>query len=306
MEDMWPAMVEAFQYKGSQYAIAQYGDVYAYTYNVDLYKEVGLDPEQPPQDWAEFVNHMLKLTIPEKEQYGFGLIGKAGTHETGSYVNMYIRQNEGDVLNEDYTRSRLNEPAAIEATQFVADLVLKHKVVAPGLLEYEWKDLDALFAMGTVASYLAAATRAQLVYNKNPDINIYSAPMPKGKQWKGASMYGWGLSIWAETKYPDEAWKFIEFMVSPEVAQKIYIEMAGNVGPRISVARASSKLSQQPYTGVITSLEKGYGVASPGIEEWPQIALVETSEIQRIYLGLATVEEALNEATQKINKILEK
>lgn len=306
IEDFWPDMVKHYQYKGAQYCIPLYGDVYAYTYNADMYKEAGLHTDNPPQNWGEFLDHLKKLTVPERNQYGFCLYAKGGTHEPGSLVNMYIRQNKGSVLNEDYTRCTLNEPAAIEATQFVADLLLKHKVCAPGALEYTIRDADKVFAMGTVASYNASASRIRYIYDRNPDINIYSAPMAKGKQWKGPRMYGWAIGMSARREHKDEAWEFVKFLVSPEMAREFIVGVGGHFGPRISVAKASPKLSQQPYKGYIASMEKGYGYLDPPIKEWQQIVMAEVDAVQKIYLRQGTVQQALNEVTKEINKILEK
>jgi multiple sugar transport system permease protein len=39
----------------------------------DLFLQAGLDPEHPPRNWDEFLDAARKLTVPEKQQYGFGI-----------------------------------------------------------------------------------------------------------------------------------------------------------------------------------------------------------------------------------------
>jgi multiple sugar transport system substrate-binding protein len=306
IKDFWPDMVKHFQYKGLQYCIPVFADVYAYTYNGDMYREAGLDPEDPPQDWEELLEHLKGLTAPGKGQYGFGLYAKGGTHDPAVLVNMFIRQNKGSVLNEDYTRCVLNEPAAIEATRFVTDLYLKHLVCAPGALELDVNETAKVFAMGTVASYVASSVHASYTYEMNPDIDIYAAPLPQGRQWRGARMYGWGVGMSSRYENKSKAWEFIEFLVSPEMAREFIVGVGGTMGPRISVAKTSPKLSEQPYKGYVEAMEKGYGYVDPPLEQWRQIEMIEVDALQRIYLREATVEEALGKAVVEINKILSK
>ena len=305
IEDFWPSLVKHYQYKGKQYVLPLYADVYGWAYNTDLYKEAGLNPDKPPQNRAEMVDHLKKLTMPEKEQYGLGIFAKSGSHELATLVNMFIRQDEGRVLSEDYTRCTLNEPAAIEAVRFFTNLYLKQEVTNLAPFESEIKDIDKMFAMGTVAAYISSAGRVTAVYAMNPEINFYSAPLPKGKRWEGARMMGWGVGISSRTKHKDEAWKFVEFYLSPDSSQ-IHIDKGGHPGPRISTAKAHPKLGKQPYIGYMTAMEKGYGAIDPPIEAWYQVAITETDNVQKILLGLLTVEEALSEATKEIDEILRK
>jgi multiple sugar transport system permease protein len=42
-------------------------------YRKDLFQDAGLDPDNPPRNWDEFLDAARKLTVPEKQQYGFGI-----------------------------------------------------------------------------------------------------------------------------------------------------------------------------------------------------------------------------------------
>lgn len=76
------------------------------------------------------------------------------------------------------------------------------------------------------------------------------------------------------------------------------------MGPRVSVALAHPRLSQQPYRGIMEVSEKGYAMIDPATPKWREVALAETDAFQKIYLKKATVEEAVSELAVKINKIL--
>lgn len=49
--------------------------IMAMLYRKDLYYAAGLDPEKPAETWDELLEHVRKLTIPEKRQYGLRVSG---------------------------------------------------------------------------------------------------------------------------------------------------------------------------------------------------------------------------------------
>ena len=60
----------------------------------------------------------------------FGLsTGYGAVPSSLSHLCQIIYSWGGEVWNEDLTKTRLNEPAAVEAIKFQADLLLKHHIV---------------------------------------------------------------------------------------------------------------------------------------------------------------------------------
>jgi multiple sugar transport system substrate-binding protein len=306
LSDFWPDILQQFNYDGHQRGIPVFADMYGYVYNAGMYEEAGLNPEAPPKDWAELRTHLIKLNRPQQKQYGMVSYFKAGDHMGANFVNAFIRQNKGRVLSEDYKKSLLDQPAAIEATQFVADLFLKEKVIAPASMEYHHSEAGTAFAMGEGASIQTASVLAATIYTKNPDINMYSAPWPKGKQWKGPRGYGWGISVSERTEYKEQATEFIKFLVSPDNVRGFIVDKGGYLGPRISVTRSHPKLSQQPYIGLVEAMANGYSWIDPPVKAWQEIALTELDYLQEIFLGRSTTEDALNRANAAINEILKR
>ena len=75
---------------------------------------------------------------------------------------------------------------------------------------------------------------------------LYGGAMPKNYKWgigavpysvpgvKGVCLYTDPLEIARTSKYPDEAWEFVKYLVSPPV-QKTFIEETGRVSSRPSL-----------------------------------------------------------------------
>ena len=65
-------------------------------YNKDAFREVGLDPEKPPENWDQLVEYALKLT--NDKRYGVGLALNSGSAQWA--FTAFALQNSVDGRNE--------------------------------------------------------------------------------------------------------------------------------------------------------------------------------------------------------------
>ncbi|HTE82626.1 MAG TPA: extracellular solute-binding protein, partial [Reyranella sp.] len=71
LDDFWPAVQPNAIVDGELYAIPYQNSTPLLYFNVDHFKEAGLDPKKPPRTWAELVDAARKLT--RADRMGFGL-----------------------------------------------------------------------------------------------------------------------------------------------------------------------------------------------------------------------------------------
>ena len=72
------------------------------------------------------------MTMREK------LFGPASnTASAGDLVSIFVFQNGGRLVSPDGTRITINSPEAVGAVQFLADMVLEHRVGWPGGAPWE-------------------------------------------------------------------------------------------------------------------------------------------------------------------------
>ena len=106
-------------------------------YNKDAFREVGLDPDRPPQNWDEQLEYAKKLTKKGSdgniERYGIRIPTKGFPSWLTSGL---IYQNGGKMTNGLGTETFLDTPEVIEAVQYLVDLSETHKVMRPGTLEW--------------------------------------------------------------------------------------------------------------------------------------------------------------------------
>ena len=132
LSDFWPALHANATVDGELYGIPYQNSTPLLYYNKDHFKEAGLDPEKPPQTWAELVDDAKKLT--KEGRWGFQLAG--GYDYIGWLMQTLVMTNGGRFFNEEYGGEVYYDTAStLGAAQFVEDLVFKHKVMQQGVLD---------------------------------------------------------------------------------------------------------------------------------------------------------------------------
>jgi len=107
------------------------------------------------------------------------------------------------------------------------------------------------FAIEKAAMILAPSWRAFEIKQINPNIDFEVVPVPQlpGKPVTWASYWAEGVSKTASD--PTTAWKFLKYLSTPVVLQKLYTSASnqrlfGEIYPRVDMA---SQLSTDPYAG---------------------------------------------------------
>ena len=132
LDDFWPAVHANAIVDGELYAIPYQNSTPLLYYNKEHFKEVGLDPEKPPQTWAELVDAAKKLT--KADRYGIAI--PEGYDYMGWMMEALSMSNGGRYFNEEYGGEvYYDTPSMLGAAQFVEDLVFKHKVMQQGVVE---------------------------------------------------------------------------------------------------------------------------------------------------------------------------
>jgi sn-glycerol 3-phosphate transport system substrate-binding protein len=269
-------------------------------YNVDLFKEAGLDPTRPPQTWDELVNAAKALTKDtdddgQIDQWGFN------THtSTHWFLSAMILQNGGRIINEDETQVLYNSPDAVEALQFWGDLVNKHKVMPPA----QHKEAKGDFLAGKLAMYMRSSAGLFSTLADAPfEVGVAMLPAKKARVAPigGASL----VILKGEEAKMNAAWEFIKWLTSSEnsnywAMNTGYIPIYKNA---LEAAEMQKFLKDNPlYKTVVEQLEYSYGI--PVFSELGTSDTELRKAMEKVELGAATPKEALDVAAEGVNKAL--
>lgn len=277
LSDFRKDAVALYQWEGGLYALPRdYGNQNLFL-NLDIFAKAGIEP--PPVDWTEksftfekFLEIAQKLTIRKDnktEQWGF-LVNR-GWRPWASWVY----NNGGTVVKRDdkgvATAIALDEPVAVEALQFLQDLMYKYQVAPRPDIESEMGGFE-LFASGKVAMMInnpSAVNQYRTIQAFKWDI----ATLPIGKASKrGTGGGGTGWASGAGTKYPQMAWEFLKFISSPE-AEIDEVSVGATTPSRVSVVMGDKFLdpTKPPKNAKGFAQAQEYVVRDPVHVRWPEV-----------------------------------
>ncbi len=301
LAEFLPGPVEGCTYEGQLFAIPWFTDAGILYYRQDLLADEGLSP---PETWDDLVGQ-AKLLQQKHDVYGF--VFQAQQYE-GLICNFleYVWANGGRVLTSsgDVT---IDSPAAVEALEFMTDLVSRHDITPEGIATYKEEEARQLFTEGKAAfmrnwPYAWALAQSE---EKGSEVvgkvGISPLPHPPGGE-SAACLGGWNLAISKYSKHPSESAQFIRFMTSYE-AQKIFALEGGRLPTRKKLYQDEDVLLKNPH---YESLYEAFMTARPRpvTPFYPKLSDVLQIEVHRALIGAKTPKDALRSARVQIEKIL--
>ncbi|MBV9171473.1 MAG: extracellular solute-binding protein, partial [Chloroflexi bacterium] len=227
----YPAAVENGQFDGKQYCLPetyQYQAMLIY-YNKNLFDTAGVQyPDTLNETFDGLVDRAVKLTKASETQFGYA--GASSAH------HIIIRSFGGDVLDADRKKSRLAEPEAITATEWIHDLIYKQKA-HPAPDQVENGSETNMFAGGKVAMLQSTLwTGTFLIPLVGGKFNYGAAVLPKGPTGiMGNHSQSDLVGVTASSKNPDVAWQIAKFMTAKDIGIEKVSLNAGGPGARPDV-----------------------------------------------------------------------
>lgn len=317
--DQWyPHLVDLLKYQGKLYGLPSDYMAMILAYDKKLFKEAGLDPNKPPKTWDEFLDYAKKLTRDRKgsgkiDTWGFGTVGAVDPGWELRFSPVLLTHG-ASYLTPDNKCSALNSPEAKEAMKFWIGLVTDAKVVPPGVTSQGAGAVRTQFANEQIAMKLGSGWTAPILPTINKDFNIQenlgaaAVPVKAGKSPTTTAWYSAWL-INKNTKYPEQAWRFLKWLTSKESDQR-WFDGARVLSSRRDVSgdpdkgiKAYQPILDDKFSQVIQAQLKTAQI-NPQLKEWPQIADTVNKEVQNAFTGSKTADAALRDAYNQINTIL--
>ncbi len=259
--DFLPNSVAQFSFKNKEIGIPFACSTIIMYYNKTAFKEVRLDPEQPPKtisELGEYASKLYKTNGNKVERYGFEL--EAGWYQLTSWIGM--QSSKGN----DYSFMGNNKSGRMDTMTKVAfdkDGTMKKflEVYVPamknGNAKYTGTTDQSDFIAGTNAIYISSSAAIKGIANGvGNKFEWGTAFLPKvNKNDKGGAAPG-GSALYVmnrgNKKNIDAACKFIEYLTSPEV-QLDWCQNTGYFPTNLKtydMPKFKEYLSTNPYFGV--------------------------------------------------------
>ncbi|AQS07303.1 ABC transporter substrate-binding protein [Clostridium beijerinckii] len=201
-------LVKIYNLNNKQYAIPKDYDTIGLWYNKTMFDKAGISYPDETWNWDKLYEAAKKLTTGDGKQYGF----LAPLHNQEGYYN-FVYQNGGTIITDDKV-SGYDNPKTIEAMKYYV------RFVSEGLSPKIFDDAaraetlqNGLCAMGFFGSWNLSGFAANDYMTKNFNVTV----LPSANDGKRSSIFnGLGNAISANTKHPEEAWKWVKYLSSKE------------------------------------------------------------------------------------------
>lgn len=221
--------LEPYQYDGNQFGIPIIMDGKAFFYNKEIFSDLDLEE---PETWDEFIDILKKLKSEEITPISFG---NQDDWAGGHYLTtLNQRMVDPDVLKGDYnpdTQSEFTDEGYEKALEKLLELD-----------SYFTEDPNAVtddqainaFVNGEAAIYYNQFNQYPFIEKAEHDIGWFNFPEIKEGKGDQDALTGspQGFMVSSATEYPEEAIKFLEFLTSPEEAQKM-VEKTGMISSSV-------------------------------------------------------------------------
>lgn len=262
-------------------------------WNKDMFEAAGLDPEVPPANREEFIEFAKQLTNPNDKEYGF-VVPTLWPQEF--IVPTLVAQNGGSLYKDG--RANYTSDEVVDALQFELDLIEKHKV-SPTDVQTDGE--LTLFLQGKNAMHLNGPW--MLGQWEKSDLNLGVARVPQlGTENQSVFAKSHNFVVLESTDEEKDKGisDFLEYVSENSLAW-------GESGqaPASKATYESDEFKELNDQGHVMASQFDDAVFSPKVENWDMAVDPLRDAINSILLGQKDIDDALKEAEEEANKILE-
>ncbi|RYE40819.1 MAG: sugar ABC transporter substrate-binding protein [Hyphomicrobiales bacterium] len=296
-----PSSLLTHSYEGKLYSIPRDSAPSALYYNSDAFDAAGVAYPNADWKWADLRDAAIKLTTNEGgriTRYGLAL-------ESNDWAT-WVQQNGGKVFDDPLkpTTFLLAEPAAVEAIQYIGDLINKDKVT-PNFLEAEQAGGTAqLFSSGQAAMVITNPSR--LGTFADVPFKWAVANLPAGPTGIHSNRTGGaGFAINANSKNPEAAWAFLQYLAGPE-GQSIFAGAKAAAVPAMTGNETVRAAFKAPF-GDVFLREADVGEQFPQFPRFVDLSnLYIQPALDLVWNGESSAADALGGIKDKVNAELAK
>ncbi len=318
-QDKGYGVTYAEKWRGKTFGLAYWVEPFGIYYNKTMFKKKGIadpwDKKDKPGEWTqeEMLDAARKATNPAEDEWGMDWA--YGHHDIGPLI-----WSQGEThYDYDAMKWQLETPASVTAHGWMLDWRMKNKWNVAGpektrmMLPWGGRALDnngmTPFAHGKVAIHYRSVndwSRTWPVVKDQFDWDMLPMPSIGGKQ--GASWTaGHPVDAWSKTKYPDDAWAFMKFLIEDDFQNFLAQEQVLVPAKQTAQAKFFRAPAQYPYQHATVFSEvfkRPHGIAWRHFRGGEN-ASVYGAEVAKIYDGTVPLTQGLKDLSVRLQQDVE-
>jgi len=267
---------------GQSYMFPLASFVYPVFVNLDLAKAAGVD--KMPSNRTEFAEAAKKMTNAANNQYGWVLpLSLQNPGGIQNDVMSWVWASGQSMLKDG--KPDVENDAVVGTLEYIKSLQ-DAGVISPGIFAKKEQDKVEEFVNGRVAMMVDSLAHINLIRERNPKLNfgISALPAVDGYDGKRGLPYAsWGIGISNSSEHKAEAWKLVEYLMSPEVNSKL-----------VSIANA--------FPGNVHA-KPDFSKSDPLFEE--AFKIFQSGRLANEFVGLPVAEDLMRDMNVEVQKMFD-
>ena len=291
-------------------------------FNADLFAEMGIEPpsNDPEQAWTwdHFLEVARAMTVdvngkhPNEDGFDPENVDRYGIQWPTPWYDLHaaIVGNGGDWIDPNTGLLVLDQPAATEALQNIADLVNVHHVAPAGAsMEALGMSNTQMLETGKLAMAVDGSWALSWMYAIKPKLG--TAVLPGMAEKTGTNMQAHLHSAFASSQHPAESWEWVRYLSTPYYQTQfckigLWLPSQSDLMTEEGLQTwLTPGVHPEGYVDIATKFLPQYGHIIYQPPGWNEASLIITPAMDSIWNGNATAEEAMAQAVPEANKILE-
>lgn len=235
-------------YKGQIYALPFSAEASVLLYNKGLFKQAGLDPNNPPKTWAELLADAQKITALGNGVKGFYFSGACAGCNAFTFLPL-IWASGGDLLSADGKSATIANSAQLKAALELYRTMWKDGYVPQSAKNDNGTNFVNTFMTGKIGMQGSGAFSINTLKKEKPDIDFGVSYLPG--QNGGWSSFAGGdvIGIPKGSKNTKAAFDFIAYALSKKVQEAFYLSH-GSLPVRNDISQSVyEKVDARYYVG---------------------------------------------------------
>ncbi|MGQ9632550.1 MAG: ABC transporter substrate-binding protein [bacterium] len=301
----YPGEYEPCVYKGKTWILpiptaGSYPLVY---FNRKMFKEAGLDPENPPETWAQLENAARKFVKIEG-----GKVKKLGVDVGFNYSAFvgWLYANGGKLYDDEMKTITFGDERGVSTLQWMLDFTNKINGGREALAGWVEPGMGNPFYTGYQAMQISGVWEWFITKTNAPDMDlgIFLRPHNEGYPLKIASWEGHGYSIPRGVKHPYESWKLVKYLTVDEEGAGWFMLEQKRPSPVKKYNENPKYYELHPqWDVVLRALE--LHVKRPTLPIDNKLLKVINDMLEEIYYGKKTVAQGLKDGQAEAQKLVD-
>ncbi len=302
LNQFWPSARSIAQIDGKLYGIQRYMDIGMLYYRTDLVQKYGGTVPQTRDEMQAMAQEILAGERAKGVTYGYVMAGK----KIEAIVDEWLEfiWGAGGTIGKPGSLI-INGPLQVGALQYMYDLIYTLQLAPQETDTYAPNDILTLFTGGQVPfmrNWVYAYAIANTASRSRVAGKVGVAPTlaTSGHAGHGCTG-GWVLAINAFSQYKDEAWTFIDYLLSKQTQTSLSLN-AGLISSRPDVVNDPGVQARVPYFKQLSTILAN-GLNRPKLKAYNQFTTQLQAAINGVLDNQSSPADALNGVQAQVSSL---